>query len=94
VRAIRCQRFGPVGVMTVGHPAHPALRGWVMLAGMSAAAFVVAFVLIVVGGGVVARADWAVAPRGRAGVLERLWVILPAAFLLVLLALTAVEVWS
>lgn len=61
---------------------------------MPTAAFVIAFVLIVAGGGVVARADWAVAPRGRAGFLERLWVVLPAAFLVLLLALAAMEVWA
>jgi hypothetical protein len=61
---------------------------------MSLAALLIAFALIVVSGSLVARADWRVAPRGRAGALERLWVILPAAFLVLLLVLTARTVWS
>ena len=61
---------------------------------MSVAVVIIAFVLIAVGGVAVARADWAVAPHGRAGFFERLWVVLPAAVLLLLLGLTAVEVWS
>ena len=65
-----------------------------MLAAVSAVAMVIALILIFAGGAVVARADWAVTPRGRAGLLERLWVLLPAAFLLVLLALAAREVWA
>lgn len=56
---------------------------------MSVAALVIASLLILVGGTLVARSDWRVAPRGRAGALERLWVILPAAFLVILLVFAA-----
>lgn len=60
-----------------------------MLESMSVVALVIAVALIAVGGGMVARADWAVAPKGRAGFAERLWVILPAAFLVLLVVFTA-----
>jgi hypothetical protein len=56
---------------------------------MEIAALVVATTLIAVGGTLVARSDWSVAPRGRAGVVERLWVVLPAAFLVLLVVLAA-----
>lgn len=59
---------------------------------MALTALIIAFVLIAVGGGLVARADWAVVPRGRSGVVERLWVVLPAAFLVALIVLAAREV--
>lgn len=52
-------------------------------------ALIIASVLVAVAGGLVARADWAVAPKGRAGIFERLWVVLPAAFLVLLVALAA-----
>ena len=58
-----------------------------MLGRLSAFAFIAALILIVLAGGVVARSDWAVAPRGRGGALERLWVVLPAGFLVLLLVL-------
>jgi len=61
---------------------------------MSLAALLIAFGLIAVGATLVAAGDWRVAPRGRAGALERLWVILPVAFLVVLLAFSARAVWS
>ena len=38
-----------------------------MLGLLSAFAFIAALVLIVLAGGLVARADWTVAPRGRGG---------------------------
>lgn len=57
-------------------------------------ALIIASVLIIVAGGLVARADWALVPRGRAGGFERLWVVLPAAFLLVLIAFAAQRVFS
>ncbi len=56
---------------------------------MAVFALIVASVLVVVAGGLVARADWAVAPTGRTGLFERLWVVLPAGFLVLLLVLTA-----
>lgn len=61
---------------------------------MYVAAFLIACALIAAGGALVARADWAVAPRGRGGLLERAWIVLPAAFLVVLLVLTARSAWS
>jgi hypothetical protein len=57
-------------------------------------ALIIASVLVAVAGGLVARADWAVAPKGRAGLLERLWVVLPAGFLILLIALAARTVFS
>ena len=50
-------------------------------------ALIIASVLVAVAGGLVARADWAVAPKGRSGLFERLWVVLPAGFLVLLIAL-------
>jgi hypothetical protein len=61
---------------------------------MSLAALLIACGLVVAGGTLVAVADWRVTPRGRSGMLERLWVILPAAFLVLLLVLAAREAWS
>lgn len=83
----------PLGVAPVGHQAHQREDAWVMLARLTEFAFIAALVLIVVAGGLVARADWAVAPRGRGGALERLWVVLPAAFLVLLLVLVGRVVW-
>ena len=56
---------------------------------MSVAALVISALLIIGAGGIVARADWALAPRGREGIFERLWVILPAGFLVLLLVFAA-----
>lgn len=64
-----------------------------MLARLTEFAFIAAMVLIVVAGGLVARADWSVAPRGRGGALERLWVALPAGFLVLLIVLVGRDVW-
>jgi hypothetical protein len=64
-----------------------------MLARLAAFAFIVALILIVVAGALVARADWAVTPRGREGALERLWVALPAGLLVLLLVLVGRAVW-
>lgn len=64
-----------------------------MLAPLTEFAFIAALILIAAAGGIVARADWAVAPRGRGGALERLWVVLPAGFLVVLLVLVGLVVW-
>lgn len=64
-----------------------------MLGPLSGFAFIAALVMIVLAGGLVARADWAVAPRGRAGILERLWVVLPAGFLVLLLVLAGRAAW-
>jgi hypothetical protein len=55
-------------------------------------ALIIASVMIVAAGGLVARADWALVPKGRTGGFERLWVILPATFLLLLIVLAAREV--
>ena len=57
------------------------------------AALVLAGILIAVGGLAVARADWAVVPEGRRQLQERVWVILPAAFLVALLVFAAREVF-
>ena len=59
---------------------------------MALIALIIASAMVAVAGGLVARADWSVVPRGRAGVLERLWVILPAAFLVLLIVLAARKV--
>lgn len=83
----------PVGVAPVGHQAHRREDAWVMLARLTEFAFIAAMVLIVVAGGLVARADWSVAPRGRGGALERLWVALPAGFLVLLIVLVGRDVW-
>ncbi len=56
---------------------------------MALIALIIASAMVAVAGGLVARADWSVVPRGRAGVFERLWVILPAAFLVLLIVLAA-----
>ncbi len=56
---------------------------------MSVVTLVIAAGLITIAGGLVARSDLRVAPRGRAGTLERLWVLLPAAFLVLLVVLAA-----
>jgi hypothetical protein len=64
-----------------------------MLAPLTEFAFIAALILIVAAGGAVARADWAVTPHGRGGALERLWVALPAGFLVLLLVLVGRVVW-
>ena len=64
-----------------------------MLGPLSAFAFIAALILVVLAGGLVAHADWRVAPRGRAGALERLWVVLPAGFLVLLLVLAGRAAW-
>ena len=64
-----------------------------MLGRLSAFAFIAALILIVLAGGLVARGDWRVAPRGRTGALERLWVVLPAGLLVLLLVLAGRAAW-
>lgn len=59
---------------------------------MALIALIIASAMVAVAGGMVARADWAVAPKGRSGGWERLWVVLPAAFLVLLVVLAAREV--
>lgn len=55
-------------------------------------ALIIASAMVAVAGGLVARADWAVAPKGRSGGWERLWIVLPAAFLVLLIVLAARKV--
>jgi hypothetical protein len=64
-----------------------------MLGDVEIAVFIVAAVLVLTGAALVLRSEWAVAPAGRSGVLERLWIILPAAFLVLLLVLSARQGW-
>lgn len=59
---------------------------------MALIALLIASAMVALAGGLVARADWAAAPKGRAGGWERLWVMLPAAFLVLLVVLAAREV--
>ena len=59
---------------------------------MALIALIIATAMVAVAGGLVARADWAVAPKGRGGVFERLWVVLPAGFLVLLIVLAARQV--
>jgi hypothetical protein len=61
---------------------------------MALIALIIATVMVAVAGGLVARADWAVAPKGRSGRWERLWVVLPAGFLVVLVVLAARTVFA
>ena len=61
---------------------------------MALIALIIATVMVAVAGGLVARADWAVAPKGRGGSWERLWVVLPAGFLVVLVVLAARTVFA
>ena len=65
-----------------------------MLERMALTALIIAATMIALAGGMVARADWAVAPRGRGGGWERLWVVLPAAFLVLLIVLAARRVFA
>jgi hypothetical protein len=64
-----------------------------MLGTVDVAVFIVAAVLVLTGGALVLRSEWAVAPAGRSGLLERLWIILPAAFLVLVLVLSARRGW-
>ncbi len=64
-----------------------------MLGNVEIAVFIVAAVLVLTGAAFVLRSEWAVAPTGRSGLLERLWIILPAAFLVLLLVLSARQGW-
>lgn len=61
---------------------------------MELTALIIASVMILVGGGMVARSDWAVLPKADGGPWERVWVVLPAAFLLLLIGLSAAKVLS
>jgi hypothetical protein len=68
----------------------PSFRGrWAMLAVVDRYVLVAAVLLVAAPLTLILRSEWAAAGTGRGAALERLWVLLPIAFLVVLVVLVA-----